>query len=118
MTIGQWVILVKAVAEKYGVDPNFALAVFECESSKKEVRFRFGKVGKYWLPAGIHQCFESRWDLSDLRVNTEVGIRALARYGKDYRRSLKRYNASFDESYYKRIMGLTKKNREDPKRWQ
>jgi len=101
---------------KYGVDPNFALAVAECESSSKGTRFRFGKVGKYWLTMGIHQCFEGRWNLRDWKVVTEVGIRALSRY-KDKRKALKKYNASFDESYYKRIVYLTKKNQEED-RWE
>ena len=114
MTIGQWVILVKAVAVKYGVDPNFALAVAEVESSNKEVRFRFGKMGRgtYYGPYGIHKCFLKKWDISDPSINTEVGIRALARY-KDQRKALKKYNASFNEGYYRRIKQLEARNRRE-----
>ena len=81
-----WLHHVKAMAVKYSVDPNFALAVAEVESSNKEVRFRFGKMGKgtYYGPFGIHKCFLGRWAINDPLVNTEVGIRALARY-KDQR---------------------------------
>jgi hypothetical protein len=106
------------MATKYGVDPNFALAVAEVESSNKEVRFRFGKMGRgtYYGPFGIHKCFLDKWAINDPMVNTEVGIRALSRYGKDYRRTLRKYNESFNESYYRRIMFLTKKNQE-PERW-
>ena len=109
-----WLHHVKAMAEKYSVDPNFALAVAEVESSNKEVRFRFGKMGKgtYYGPFGVHKCFLSKWDINDPMVNTEVGIRALARYA-DQRRSLRKYNASFNEAYYRRIRQLEARNRKE-----
>jgi hypothetical protein len=107
-----WLRYVKTCSDKYGIDPNFALAVAETESSNKEVRFRFGKMGKgtYYGPFGIHRCFLSKWAINDPYVNTEVGIRALARYG-DQKRSLKKYNASFNEAYWRRIKQLEKQNR-------
>jgi hypothetical protein len=102
------------MSAKYGVDPNFALAVAEVESSNKEVRFRFGKMGKgtYYGPYGIHKCFLKKWAINDPLVNTEVGIRALARH-KDQRQSLRRYNTSFDEAYYRRIKQIERRNREE-----
>ena len=106
-----WLSFVKVTAERYGVEPAFALAVAEVESSCKGKRFRFGKMGRtYYGPMGIHRCFLSRWDISDLYINTEVGIRALSRCG-DRRKLLKKYNAEFTESYYKRVLYLTKRNK-------
>ena len=108
-----WLAFVKTCSAKYGIDPNFALAVAEVESSYKGERFRFGKMGKgtYYGPFGIHKCFLRKWAINDPMVNTEVGIRALARY-KDQRTSLKRYNTSFNEGYYRTIKKLERQNRE------
>jgi hypothetical protein len=108
-----WLACVHKTALKYGVDPYFALAVAEVESSYKGARFRFGKIGKtYYGPYGIHKCFLNRWNIADPYVNTEVGIRALARYGNQ-KKSLKKYNVSFNMAYYKRIKYLENKNRRD-----
>ncbi len=112
MSMSDWLRYVKACADKYGVDPYFALAVAETESGNKEVRFRFGKIGKaYYGPFGIHKCFLSRWDIADPFINTEVGIRALARYS-DQRKTLKKYNIEFNEGYWRRIKQLERLNRE------
>lgn len=109
-----WLKQVKICSDKYGVDPYFALAVAEVESSNKEVRFRFGKMGKgtYYGPFGIHKCFLKKWTINDPMVNTEVGIRALARY-TDQRKSLRKYNLAFHEGYFKRIKQLEARNRKD-----
>ena len=109
-----WLAFVKTCSAKYGIDPNFALAVAEVESSYKGERFRFGKMGKgtYYGPFGIHKCFLSKWEINDPYVNTEVGIRALSRY-KDQKKSLKKYNASFNEAYYRRIKQLEARNRRE-----
>jgi hypothetical protein len=109
----EWLAFVHKTSVKYGIDPNFALAVAEVESSYKGERFRFGKMGKgtYYGPFGIHKCFLKKWAINDPYINTEVGIRALARY-KDQRKSLKKYNAAFNEGYYRTIKKLEKKNRE------
>lgn len=112
-----WLAFVKACSEKYGVDPCFALAVAEVESSYKGARFRFGKMGKtYYGPFGIHRCFLTRWDIADPFVNTEVGIRALARYG-DKRKALRKYNTACDPHYIKTVMALTARNRRE-QTWQ
>lgn len=99
-------------AQKYGMDPYVCLGVAGAESSKGRDDFRFGRVGRYYLPFGIHKDFLKRWAIDNPYVNTEVGIRALARY-KNLRRSLKNYNASFNEGYYKRVMELTRKYRKE-----
>lgn len=111
--MSDWLAFVHKTSIKYGVDPYFALAVAEVESSYKGERFRFGKVSKtYYGPYGIHKCFLKKWNIADPYVNTEVGIRALARY-KNQRKSLKKYNVSFNEGYYKRIKYLENKNRKE-----
>jgi len=108
-----WLAFVKTCSAKYGIDPNFALAVAEVESSYKGERFRFGKMGKgtYYGPFGIHKCFLSRWRIDDPYINTEVGIRSLARYS-DQRRTLRKYNTSFNERYFQTIKKLERQNRE------
>lgn len=111
-TIPEFEQYVKQVSQKYGMDPAVSLALAEVESSKDKQRFRFGRVGRYWLPFGIHKDCAKGHDLSDWRVNTEVGIRAIARY-KDLRKSLKKYNASFNEAYYRRVLTLAAKNRKE-----
>jgi hypothetical protein len=107
-----WLHHVKVCSGRYGVDPYFALAVAETESSTRGMKFRFGKMGKgtYYGPFGIHKCFLSRWNIADPFINTEVGIRALAR-SKDQRKALKRYNAEFNEAYWRRIKQLEAANR-------
>ena len=106
-----WLCWIRICSEKYGVDPNFCLAVFETESSDKHHQFRFGKMGRgtYYGPAGIHKCFLKKWNISDPLVNTAVGIRALARY-RDHRRTLMKYNAEFNEAYWRRVCYLERRN--------
>lgn len=107
-----WLNYVKTCSEKYGIDPNVALAVAEVESSGQGQRFRFGPIGKgtYYGPYGIKKCFLSKWDIADPYVNTEIGIKALTRY-RDLRKSLRKYNAEFNEAYYRRIVYLAQQNR-------
>jgi hypothetical protein len=99
------------------VDPYFALAVAETESSNSWQRYRFGKMGRtFYGPYGIRDIFIKKWDISNPYINTEVGIRALGRY-KDQKRALKKYNTGDRgikfERYYKRIKYLERKNREE-----
>jgi hypothetical protein len=111
--IPYWLNWVKFCSKKYNVDPYWVLGVFETESSNKYNRFRFGKMGKtFYGPAGIHKCFLNKWDISDPFINTEVGIRALSRYG-DQKRALRKYNTSFNMAYYHRIKFLERKWRND-----
>ncbi|MGO9175295.1 MAG: hypothetical protein ACLQED_04030 [Desulfobaccales bacterium] len=108
-----WISWVHVCSVKYGVDPNFALAVAETESSCKGQQIRFGKMGKgtFYGPFGIHRCFLKKWDIDDPMVNTMVGIQALARY-KDHRKTLQKYNAEFNEAYFQRVKFLERRNRE------
>jgi hypothetical protein len=110
VVFSKWLGFVKTCSEVYKVDPYFALAVAETESSCKGERFRFGKMGKgtYYGPFGIHKQFLKKWPIDDPYVNTEIGIRALSRY-KNQRAALKKYNATFNESYWKRIKSLERK---------
>jgi hypothetical protein len=109
--MSDWLRWITEYSEKYGTDPNFCLAVAEVESSKGKDRFRFSKVGRYWLPWGIDEDFEKRgWEVDTLKGQTEIAIRALSRH-KNQRRSLKKYNASFTEAYYRRVKALEKRNR-------
>jgi len=112
LTRPDWLTFVKDCAEYYGVDPYFALAVAEVESSCKGERFRFGKMGKgtYYGPFGIHKQFLKKWPIYDKYVNTEIGIKALARY-KNQKKSLMKYNTEFNERYWRSIKRLEKENR-------
>ncbi len=64
----------------------------------------------YSGPFGINRCFLSRWNVDDPWINTVIGIRALARY-QDKRRTLMKYNANFNESYWRRVKELERRNR-------
>jgi soluble lytic murein transglycosylase-like protein len=109
------------MSEKYGIDPNLALALAEVESSEKGRIFRFGRMGKgtFYGPFGIHKSFLSKWDIADPFVNTEVGIRALSNHIKkqgSLRGALKKYNTGDHgvkfERYFKRIKSLQHKYEE------
>ena len=116
-----WLCWVRICSEKYGVDPNFCLAVAECESSDQHHQFRFGKIGRkgYWGPFGIAPCFLKKYAINDPWTNTVVGIRALARHlkkchGKPWE-ALQKYNtepAGFD-AYYRRVCWLERRNRRE-----
>ena len=90
----------------YGIEPEFVYAVARIESGVPGgPRIRIGPLGrkrKYYGPMGINRCFLARWPVDNCYVNVMVGARALR--GRDKRRILKRYNASFDEAYYQAIM--------------
>lgn len=102
-----------ACARLEGVDPAFAAAVFHIESRSATQEFRFGplgRAGKYLGPAGINRCFRAKWDIDNWRVNAWVGVRALR--GRDERRVLQRYNASFTEAYYRAVLAAKRKYRD------
>ena len=103
---------VKACALTYGVDPEFAQAVMIVESRPAggaEMEFRVGRLGKsrYYGPFGIEKSFLKKWDIANPFVNVEVGVKALR--GSDKRRVLKRYNASFNEAYYREVRRVERK---------
>jgi len=113
-----WLKFVKVQCEVYRVDPNFALAVAMVESGVPgELQLRFGRLGKskYYGPFGIHRCF-NKWglDLSNPYVNAWIGIRALRGVGKSRKkqiRRLRKYNASFDWSYWRAIKSIERRNK-------
>lgn len=118
MTLPEWVILVKAYSMAYGVDPNLALALAETEGSKGDVRFRFGRYGRYYLPFGIYRgCKVPRPDTPG--GNAEAGIKALARHLRkskgNLRAALRRYNVDPNgfEAYYQKVVRLTKQNEKE-----
>jgi hypothetical protein len=96
-----------AYALKYRTMPEYVMAVGNIESRKGEYEFRIGKTGRYYQPMGIHELFlkQRGWPVDTLDGNIEVGARALA--GIDNERDLKwrlrRYNATFNESYWKEV---------------
>jgi hypothetical protein len=96
----------QACSLQYGVEPEFAWAVARVESGTKTESLRCGRLGRsrYYGPMGINRCFLNRWPIDDPYVNVEVGVKALR--GADKRRVLKRYNAAFDEAYYRAVMAL------------
>ena len=80
--------------------------------------FRFGRVGRYWLPWGIHNYVvkERGWPVWDVYVQTEVAIRALSGHMSRARHkhpgistgrvevlALRKYNCSFNQGYLKRV---------------
>jgi hypothetical protein len=106
------------MAKHYRVRPEFALGVAFAESSKGQANFRFGRVGRYWLPWGVHNYVvkERGWPVWDIYVQTEVAIRALSGHMSRARRrhpgistgraeelALRKYNCSFNQGYLKRV---------------
>jgi hypothetical protein len=61
-----------------------------------------GGSGKFIAPMGINRCFRTKWDIDDPFENIRVGVAALR--GRDERQVLKRYNAEFNEGYYRAVM--------------
>jgi hypothetical protein len=94
---------IRAYALLYGVEPEFALAVAHVESGCPGQEFRVGPMGKgkYYGPFGIHRDFLRRWPINEPEKNIEIGVKALR--GRDQRRVLRRYNAAFDEAYWRAV---------------
>ena len=118
MTRPDWITFTVACARHYRVRPSFALGVAYAEGSKGNVDFRFRKVKCYYLPWGVHEYVvkDRHWPVWDIYVQTEVAMRALASHMARARRdhpgisvrgseelALHKYNASFDQSYLKRV---------------
>ena len=114
----EWYTHVKITAKKYDLNPNLcaALAAGESGKGKEEVRFCWVGYGKYHAPYNLHRGVLKKWDITDWKVNTEVGILTLRskidRYGS-LRAALRRYNtgdgpAAFNR-YYNNILRLKHK---------
>ena len=89
-TMRQWYAHVKVMASKYNLDPNLcaALAAGDSGIGNQEVRFCWVGYGKYHGPYNLHRCFLKKWDITDWRINTEVGIRRLAELMKSHNGNL------------------------------
>lgn len=107
----------KACALTYGVEPEFAWAVARVESGApggSAIRCGpLGRSGKYYGPFGIHRDFRRRWPIDDPYVNVAVGVKALR--GPDKRRVLRRYNAAFNEAYYRAVMAVYRQAKREGK---
>jgi hypothetical protein len=104
----------KACCLNYGVEPEFALAVARVESGTKTEMLRFGPLGRegrFYGPFCIERSFLRRWPIDNPFVNIEVGVKALR--GRDKRRVLQRFNASFDEPYFRAVMAARRKFRSE-----
>jgi hypothetical protein len=112
-----WLAFVKKRSLERGISPYRTLAVLETESSKHGRCLTFGPInrnGKFVGPGGLNKnCGSKEWQQKILNpyFNTEVSIKAMTRYG-DFRRSMKKYNTSFNGAYWNRIRSLEYRNRE------
>lgn len=84
--MNQWYAHVKVMAKKYNLDPNLCAALAAGESGYKgeEVRFCWVGGGRWHGPYNLARCFFRYGDITDWRVNTELGIAALARKLEKY----------------------------------
>lgn len=76
-----------------------------------------GKAGKYWLPMGIYDPNRSL-GADSLDRNIYLGVKALARYGPvnteaELKKTLKKYNASFNLSYWSEIKKAERRYRKE-----
>lgn len=99
-----WMIL---CCSAYGVEPEFALAVWKVESGNAQHEFRIGRLGrsKYWGPAGLNeQCFpkHERWRVAEPREHIRIAVAALR--GRDKMSILKRYNREITTAYTAAVM--------------
>ena len=76
----EWHSYVKVIAKKYKLDPNLCAALAAGESGKGKKEVRFGPVcnGKYYAPYNIHESALKKWNITNWKVNTEVGIMLLS----------------------------------------
>jgi hypothetical protein len=115
-TLQKWYQYVKLMADKYDLDPNLcaALAAGESGKGKKEVRFCWvGKTkkypeGRYHGPYNLWRGALKKYDITDWRVNTEVGIRRLASllksHGGNLHAALRHYNTDDKGKKYDRYV--------------
>ena len=102
-----------AYALKYKTKPAYVMATAHIESRKDSREFRVGRVGRYWLPMGIHYGFlkERGWPVDTLDGNIEAGARALSGIQDEdaLKRRLKKYNCEFNSGYWHEICKAIKK---------
>jgi hypothetical protein len=97
------------MAIRYGMDPNLcaALAAGESGKGKEEVRFCWVGGGRWHGPYNLARCFLDRWDITDWRVNTEVGIMTLSNKIKKHgslRAALRKYNTGDGPAQFERYV--------------
>ena len=105
----EWYTYVKVTAKKYNLDPNLcaALAAGESGKGKEEVRFCWVARGKYHAPYNLYRGALRRWDITDWKVNTEVGIMTLANKIRKYgslRAALRKYNTGDGPAQFNRYV--------------
>jgi hypothetical protein len=116
-TMCEWYQHVKVTAKKYNLDPNLcaALAAGESGIGKQEVRFCWVSKGKYRAPYNLCRGAFKYGDITNWKINTDIGIMLLANKLEKYKTlhaALKKYNTGdkgkkFD-NYVKNIKRLTK----------
>jgi soluble lytic murein transglycosylase-like protein len=111
----EWYAYVKLMANKYELDPNLCAALAAGESGKgnQEVRFCWVAGGKYHGPYNLWRGALKKYDITDWRVNTEVGIRRLANllksHGMNLHAALKHYNTDDKGRKYDRYVANIKR---------
>lgn len=110
----EWYAHVKVMAKKYNLDPNLcaALAAGESGLGKEEVRFGWVGGGKYCGPYNLARCFLDRWDITDWRVNTEVGIMTLRKKLNEWGNlhdALRHYNTGDSPAQFERFYNNIKR---------
>ena len=96
------------------MDPNLCAALAAGESGYKgeEVRFCWVGGGKYHGPYNLARCFLDKWDITDWKVNTKVGIMTLhnklIKYG-NLHDALRHYNTGDSPAQFERFYNNIKK---------
>ena len=112
ITTAALLIFMQTCCQHFGVDYPFAHGVATVESGCKVNEVRVGPLGskgKFIAPFGINKCFRDKWDIDNPYINIVVGVRALR--GRDQRHVLQRYNAEFNEAYYRAVMACARQYR-------
>ena len=111
----EWYAHVKVTAKKYNLDPNLCAALAAGESGKgnQEVRFCWVGGGKYLGPYNLYHGTVKKYNVTDWKSCTEVGVMLLSnklkRYGSLWN-ALRHYNTDDKgkkfESYVNNIRRL------------
>ena len=102
-----WII---ACAKLHGGQPDFALAVAHVESRSGKQEFRIGRVGKFFLPFGIHKDYARKWPHLDLwPVQVYWATKRLAQFTGREKEGLKKWNTEFNQAYWLAVKGAWEK---------
>ena len=105
--IQEWYDHVKVTAKMYNLDPNLcaALAAGESGKGKEEVRFCWVGRGKWHAPYNLHRGALKYGDITNWKINTEMGIltlyNKLIKYGSLWN-ALRHYNTGDGPTQFKR----------------